>query len=272
MGGPPEFDRWKDSVFTTNDGAAGALTFLWHLRALLTGNEDSSFLGGSFFFPLVGGANQGSPPVLGAGPIPSYQPGPNDTGAWFGIADEANKFSLVLDMRRAGQVCPRLTLAQVTGGDFTRPSIPETQWNQIKTFLQNVPQTGLPIGGTEKITPDPDGSAWRITLLNQTLSDTNVQGFDGVHKLQLFLQKDKPISYRYLIEPPPPTSTLKLPLPPSTETAANKKVVGSIVSLVLNAFKPPNSAKGVVTALASFIEAELTGGNADAAVAAQIAD
>ena len=50
-------------------------------------------------------------------------------------------------------------------------------------------------------------------------------------------------------------------------------MVGSIVSLVLNAFMPQNSAKGVVTALASFIKAELTtSGNANAAAAARIAD
>ena len=117
-------------------------------------------------------------------------------------------------MRKAGQVCPRITLAQVTDGVFDRPSIPELTGNQITTFLQNVHQTGLPIGigGTQKITADPDGSAWRITLFNQTLSGTNVQGFDGEHKLQLFLQKNQPISYRRLKSP-----ALDLPLPPPTK-------------------------------------------------------
>ena len=49
----PDFAPWQDSVLSTADGASGALTFLWHLRALLTGVESTDFLSGSMFFPLA---------------------------------------------------------------------------------------------------------------------------------------------------------------------------------------------------------------------------
>ena len=80
MKAPPNFDAWRASVLTTDNNAAGALTFLWHLRALLTGNEDPNFLNGSFFFPLSG-APQPEPPTL-ANAGGNYTRPTGTNGAW----------------------------------------------------------------------------------------------------------------------------------------------------------------------------------------------
>ena len=101
---PPNFDAWRDSVLSTDNNATGALTFLWHVRALLTGNEDPNFLNGSFFFPLTGAPQAGSPPTLANGGG-NYTRPTGTTGAWVGLltppSEPANTFTLVLDLETA---------------------------------------------------------------------------------------------------------------------------------------------------------------------------
>lgn len=50
LGKEPNFGPWAESMMAGN--GAGAMTALWHLRALVTGNEDKSLFGGSCFIPL----------------------------------------------------------------------------------------------------------------------------------------------------------------------------------------------------------------------------
>ena len=101
---PPNFDAWRDSVLSTDNNATGALTFLWHVRALLTGNEDPNFLNGSFFFPLTGAPQAGSPPTLANGGG-NYTRPTGTTGAWVGLltppSEPADTFTLVLDLETA---------------------------------------------------------------------------------------------------------------------------------------------------------------------------
>ena len=118
MKAPPNFDAWRGSVLTTDNNASGALTFLWHARALLTGNEDPNFLNGSFFFPLSGAPQAGSPPTL-ANAAGNYTRPTNTTGAWVGLLtppdEPANTFTLVLDLE---------TAAASARGDLPHPSRP----------------------------------------------------------------------------------------------------------------------------------------------------
>ena len=46
MGTTPVFDTWHQSILTTDENGSGALTFLWHLRALITGNTSPDVLPG----------------------------------------------------------------------------------------------------------------------------------------------------------------------------------------------------------------------------------
>src|SRR5262249_9879823 len=54
---------WRDSVINFDSSIVGALTFLWHLRALLTGTESLEFLKSSVFMPLVSSGPAGGPPT-----------------------------------------------------------------------------------------------------------------------------------------------------------------------------------------------------------------
>lgn len=116
MKSPPNFDAWRSSVLTTDNSATGALTFLWHLRALLTGNEDPSFLDGSFFFPLTGAPQAGAPPVL-ADTAGNYTRPTGTNGAWVGLltppGEPANTFTLVLDLETVARAAFRLVGSMV---------------------------------------------------------------------------------------------------------------------------------------------------------------
>lgn len=134
MQATPDFDAWRSSVLTTNNNASGALTFLWHLRALLTGNESPDFLTGSFFFPLSGAPQSGAPPVLGNS-TGAYTRPRNQNGAWVGILtppeEGPNTFTLVLDLETVSpaRMC-RIQLARWNGTTFSRPSL-DSSWQAI---------------------------------------------------------------------------------------------------------------------------------------------
>lgn len=52
MGKPADFAAWADSIVTIEDDGKGPMTALWHLRALITGNESRDFFSGSCWLPL----------------------------------------------------------------------------------------------------------------------------------------------------------------------------------------------------------------------------
>jgi hypothetical protein len=123
MGLPRDFKPWKDSVLTTQGNAAGALTFLWHLRALLTGNENPKFWDGSFYFALTGPAVAGVLPNRTTDSLGPFNPAPGTTGAWFAIRDHApGAVLLTLELRNAGGACPSIPLARVDATGCRRPA------------------------------------------------------------------------------------------------------------------------------------------------------
>src|SRR4030095_11031474 len=167
-----------------------ALPFLWQWRALLTGNESSAFLGGSFIFPLAGNPSSGNPPTL-ANQTGTFDPNLNATGAWVGMSDS---FELFVELRRQGASTPtvcHIPIAQLNGGVLNRPTITGGLVSQVANILQ----TPLPIGsGGLQITATPDGK--RVTLFNQPLTGTSIPGFDGNYALHLDLAANAPIAFR----------------------------------------------------------------------------
>src|SRR4029453_1294303 len=83
----PSFDAWRGSILTTDENASGALTFVWHFRALVTGNTSPDVLGGSRWLPLISGPEAAAgPPAPSAFPVAgAYPPASPTTGAWLGI-------------------------------------------------------------------------------------------------------------------------------------------------------------------------------------------
>ncbi|MDP8907980.1 MAG: hypothetical protein M3N47_02435, partial [Chloroflexota bacterium] len=122
-GEQPDFTAWADSVLNTDDGAPGALTFLWHARALLTGNESGDFLGGSVYFPLAGSASSDTtttpPPFTKQGDIA------NSAGAFIGIVGPpSGPRDLVLLLRPANPPEQTITLARSNPNEPpTRPTL-----------------------------------------------------------------------------------------------------------------------------------------------------
>jgi hypothetical protein len=200
MGTTPGFDDWQDSILTTDDNASGALTFLWHLRALVTGNTSPDVLGGSRWLPLVSGpeAAAGTPapsvfPIAGA-----YPPASPTSGAWLGIRGAPSlpgTTELVVELRN-GQPEPQgvrtIVLLQRSGTTFTRPQLPSGgAFADVMAFLASI--TPLPVGNGEI---SFDAATGGLTLLKQTVSNSGVSVLDGEYALELVLRDGEPVAYR----------------------------------------------------------------------------
>jgi hypothetical protein len=262
MGSAPNFDSWKNSVLSTSGGAAGALTFLWHLRALITGNESANILSGSYYFPLVqsGVAPPAFPPT--SFPTPSgYPPSPDVSGAWLGFTygnAPADPIELALVFRsvQAGQATKeaRISIARVVGGALQRPSAPA---GAAFTALNAVLTSVLPITlGTDKIsTFSPAGGGLGIQVFSQTLTDAQAGPLSGVYSLGFVLKDGQPIHYSVQS----PMLSLDFPLDNATTVAA--QLVGSLLhfffATVLNT--PGNPAIGAVNALLPLLQNAITG-------------
>ncbi|MDA4107835.1 DUF6603 domain-containing protein [Mycolicibacterium holsaticum] len=124
MGEPVDFTIWSNSVLQGED-AAGPLTFLWHLRALLTGNEDPQFWPGSMFFPLIDGPLTGNPPTMAdALDGQQYPPAAPGAGAWVGVlTDPPDAFTLVIDLWNAASQRHRIPIAKWDGTNLIRPPL-----------------------------------------------------------------------------------------------------------------------------------------------------
>ena len=251
MKSPPDFDAWRDSVLTTDNNAAGALTFLWHLRALLTGNEDPSFLTGSYFFPLTGAPQAGAPPVL-SNAAGTYPPAAPTTGAWVGIltppAEPANTFTLVLDLATASpaRTC-RIPLARFDGSTFSRPDL-DASWQQLVDFIKD---NGLAIGN-EELTALQDGpQGYRLTLLQTEVAGSGLTGFDGDYSLGIRLEVGSPPAI--VLETP----ALDITFPPEANVA--EQLLGDIVVWALKAAAPADNLGQLIAAAADFVNEEVTG-------------
>jgi hypothetical protein len=255
---PPNFDAWRASVLTTDNNASGALTFLWHLRALLTGNESPDFVTGSFFFPLSGAPQAGAPPALGNS-TGAYTRPRNQNGAWVGILtppeEGPNTFTLVLDLETVSpaRMC-RIPLARWNGSTFSRPSL-DSSWQAIVQFIASGPGFAI---GNELLTAGSDGgSAYRLSVLRTTVAGSGFAGFDGDYDLAIRLEAGQPPQIVL------GTPALEITFPP--EPPFNpEQLLGDIVVWALKAAAPGDALGELITTAADFIKTEVTGGSPDA--------
>lgn len=256
MNTPPNFDAWRASVLTTDNNATGALTFLWHLRALLTGNEDPNFLNGSFFFPVSGAPQAGSPPTL-ADAAGNYTRPTGTNGAWVGLltppTEPANTFTLVLDLETTApaRTC-RIPLAHFDGAQFTRPTLDGT-FQDIVDFIAG--GSGFPIGN-ELLTAVPDGGGFRLSVLRTTVAGSGFAGFDGDYDLSIRLEAGQPPEF--VLGAP----ALNITFPP--EANIPEQLLGDIVVWALKAAAPGNELGQLIATASEFIKDEVTGGTPDA--------
>ncbi|MBI1352983.1 MAG: hypothetical protein GC160_01470 [Acidobacteria bacterium] len=262
MGQAPDFDPWVDSVLKFDGGAQGALTCLWHLRALLTGNESSSFLDGSLFFPIDEPPSAGSLPSLAdsAGSL-----APTTPGAFLGIEEDAldgNKLQLVIRLQN-GQSKLTIPLAKSSGGTLTRPNLLDNPAN-----LSSYPLPGwMSASGTNPT---------KLTLFSETLTAT--AGFGGPLKFDLLLTQGLPVGYEITLPttPPlglafPPTGGGPIPSPNTPEQAFDE-----VLSLIAAA-SSGTPAQDIVAALQSILSAAIRNQSPDpqaivAAILAAVGD
>ncbi len=183
MGTVPSFDAWRGSILTADANGTAALTFLWHLRALVTGNTSPNILPGSRYLALVAGPEQaaGTPPPAAFTVAGSYPPVPPVAGAWLGVRVSpqfAGQTELVIDLRngQAGAAGVRTIILLRRGAGFTLPDIPLPDFNALVSFLPSV----LPLTvGSGQITfqQSPDGSI-RLCLIGATIA-TGGSPLDG---------------------------------------------------------------------------------------------
>jgi hypothetical protein len=256
MKSPPDFAAWRGSVLTTDNNASGALTFLWHVRALLTGNEDPNFLNGSFFFPLSGAAQAGSPPTL-ADAAGSYTRPTGANGAWVGLltppSEPPDTFTLVLDLETTApaQTC-RVPLGRFDGATFSRPTL-DASWQNIVQFIAS--GAGFPIGD-EVLTAVAEGPAFRLSLLRTTVAGSGFAGFDGDYDLAIRLENGK--APEFVLGTP----ALNITFPPEANNP--EQLLGDIVVWALEAAAPNSELGQLIAAAGEFIKAEVTGGSPDA--------
>ena len=247
----PDFDAWRGSVLTTNDNATGALTFLWHLRALLTGIKDPSFLQGSFFFPLSGDIQVGNPPTL-ADSNGRYVRPMGTTGAWVGILtnEPAGTFTLVLDLETAAPKpaanC-RIPLVRFDGENFERPSLDES-WKSIVEAIA-ADTRGFPIS-TEVLRAVSSGAGFRLSLFRTKVAGSGFAGFDGPYDVAIHLENNKAPEFTL------GTPALDITFPPEINNPG--KLLGDVVVWALRAAAPDDNHGKLIVAAGEFVRKAAT--------------
>ena len=235
MGQQADFTEWSESVLPGED-AGGALTFLWHLRALLTGNEDPEFWPGSMFFPLVDGPSAGSAPTMANAGDDEYPPAAPGSSAWVGVlTDPPDAFTLVIDLWNAASQQRRIRIAKWNGTTLTRPALPSV-WPSLAGF------------GGGAVTVTSDG----LTLLSQNVPDGPLQ---GDFEIALALGANQP-----------PAIVLKTPLidltfPPSPAQAAG--IAADLTSTIIKAASTDSDFAAVTDALADLASGAIEGATLD---------
>jgi hypothetical protein len=250
MGKEPNFDPWVSSVISLDDEAAGALTFLWHLRALLTDNEDPTFLGGSIFMPLVqSSTGEGRKPERdkdAAGLLTE-----DHTGTFVGVEEEDQ-----------GEGNLRLVIRLQNGSSrFTIPLAENSSGSLVRPDLKDDPAAlgSFDLPGTWVV----DGSGpTKLTVIDWLLPPNAPlppgAGIGGTLKIDLLLTKDDPVGYQVTLPTP---SAIVLTFPPSgggpfPTMASSKQAFSGILELITAAAKD-NEASALVTALQAVISAAL---------------
>ena len=257
MESAPDFNKWKDSVLTTDADASGALTFLWHLRALITGNESPNVLTGSYYFPLIPDTTQPAsfPPTTFV-PTGTF-PASSQSGAWLAFTygstpGDPMELSLVLRSDPAHE--GRITIARAAGGVLERPSVPS---GAAFTALSAVVASVLPLTiGTDTIsTFAPPGGGLGIQLFSHTIADPNAGMLAGAYSLGFVLKDGEAIGY----SAQSPLLALDFPLDNASSVAA--ELVSSLLhfffSIVLTT--PGSPLASAVNALLAVMKTALVG-------------
>ena len=195
MNEAPDFGAWAKSIIPSNaNDLDGATTFLWHLRALLTGNENSDWFEGSVWLRLDqadGALGQLTPAgTLDLPEIPkgsfSAQPGPS---AWIGVAPETagqtnGPWVLLLVLRPESGADIDIPLARLDQQGLTRPLYQEQA--KPKTVVDDLPETTDGFGFT--------AGAGVLTILSLDLPVSREVG--GTLVATLLLSDSEPVGYR----------------------------------------------------------------------------
>ncbi|HEY4359259.1 MAG TPA: DUF6603 domain-containing protein [Acidobacteriaceae bacterium] len=262
-GSAPNFEDWKNSVLTTGDSGQGALTFLWHLRALVTGNEDTNYLHGSSYFPLTTSANPtpALPPSFSAIAGGTYPPSPDLAGAWLGIRTGATPTTLevVIDFRTGTGQVATIVIARLNGTTLERPALPTgAAFTALKTALgiilplhygtgptaNSITQTAAPGGGVE------------IDIFTANFNDPAASASDGsallngAYSFGFILQDNAPIQYKFS------TPLIGISLPPDNLANTAATLVKNLLQFVFNSVlsQSGHPLTGSVTALMNLVQ------------------
>lgn len=234
MGQSADFDPWGQSLSPVPN-ADGALTFLWHLRALLTGNEDPSFFTGSFYFPLVTPAPGGQP---GSAPTSADSAGqrPADPGpsAWVAVLTEPSAYTLAIELWNAGGDSVQIPLAHWDGQSLSGPVFDPPAGIDLTMF-----------GGGQLDVTDAG-----VVLLEQNVSDGPAE-----------LQGDYSLALQFTANQPP-TIALQTPLidiafPPTPDQAP--ALAAAFISTVIQIASSGTDFEPVLSALADCAGAAIRG-------------
>jgi hypothetical protein len=250
---PVDFSSWAKSVIIPNSPgtyAVQTLTELWHLRALLTGDESPSFFPGSALFSLEGPPEAGNPPTQqDASKVQRPQ------GAYLGVVDnypdQSGKPAVVLLLQDAhNQV-----VVPLFGEDGTLPNFAGTV--APGSVSVSLPAPGMAVTGNT------------ITLLSQPLADP--PAFAGTYSVQVFATPNNgKVSFALGLPGDKANTPLTIPLPPTKPEA----VLGPLAHWLLNAagteIKSSAAPVGqVFSALAPFVGAAIVGAQPDPAALVQ---
>ncbi len=260
MGAAPVFDTWHQSILTTDENGSGALTFLWHLRALITGNTSPDVLPGSRYLPLISGLDQpaGTPPPAAFNVTGSYPPNPPVAGAWLGIRAGGGGTELVLDLRNGAPEpagVQTIVLLRRVGATFTQPPLPAgAGWTTLASFIQSLSPLNV---GAGQITFD--AGSGRLKLITGPVAGTGIPGMDGNYSLELVLRDNAPVAYRM------ETPLVGMELPPNPSVDDAKALFEKLVNWVVASVTPANAGavEPVVKAIAALAISQIKTGSID---------
>ncbi len=225
-GSAPDFKPWAGIVLPSSlSSSDGALHALWHLRALITGNEDSTFFGGSVYLPVLvpqsPSSNTDQPTLTTITQKYVDAAAKAGPGVWVGVREpQAGTKELVLEFRLPAKGADgkskveRISLVQWDGNTVQRPNV---QINDIPNLVANLKAaadspkpgaSGLAISGPDATT----NSAAVVQLYATTASGYGV--LDGTYALNLLVQPGKPVRYQAV------TPLLSVELPPVLQPEA----------------------------------------------------
>lgn len=252
----PNFTPWTDSVSPTGpNGEQGALEFLWHLRALITGNESANVFSGSKYFPLVVGDGTGIAQNFPPSSFPNAgERLPDQSGIWVGLRGkpgDSKSQELVLEVRALPAV-RTIVLCEIDTQNIQliRPPVPAgpnfTEWTGAL-------HTALPLLGNGQVTGQfVAGGGYEITIFKRNVTQTDPKKFaplDGDYTFGFVLRDGQPIQYKF------GTPILKASLPPTDPNAAAVEMVGQILRCLLSAaMAPEHPLSKTVNGLVTIVE------------------